>query len=206
MMNNENINEKKGKRTIFAKIFNFIYFFVFVFIIIPVILISCIIIYKGIRYPDKIPDVLGYKMFFILDDFMDESVGYGDLVFTKIIDPETLNNGDLIAFRNRFNRVTLHQIISIEDQKETRRFTFQTLVNETDDTRYATSENVEGLLIKIIPRLGIYLFFIQSIWGLLATILVIIIFGTIVYVVAAQLDGIEERRINGKSKPNMETN
>ena len=205
-MNSENINEKKGKRTIFAKLFNFIYFFVFIFIIIPIILISCIIIYKGIRYPDKIPDVLGYKMFFILDDFMDESVGYGDLVFTKNIDPDTLNNGDLIAFRNKFNLVTLHQIISIEEQEDTRKFTFQTLANETDDTRYATSENVEGLLIKIIPRVGIYLFFLQSIWGLLETILVIIIFGTIVYMVAAKFDDIEEKRINGKPAQAESTN
>ena len=197
-MSSENLGEKKGKRTFFAKLFNFIYFFVFVFIIIPIIIISCIIIYKGIRYPDKIPDILGYKMFFILDDFMDESVEYGDLVFTKNIDPNTLNNGDLIAFRNRFNLVTLHQIISIEDKTETRRFTFQTLANETDDTRYATSENVEGLLIKIIPRIGVYLFFLQSIWVLLATILVIIIFGTIAYMVAAKFDDIEEKRINGK--------
>lgn len=202
-MNSENKNEKKGKRTIFAKLFNFIYFFVFIFIIIPIILISCIIIYKGIRYPDKIPDVLGYKMFFILDDFMDESVGYGDLIFTKNIDPDTLNSGDLIAFRNRFNLVTLHQIISIENKTETRRFTFQTLANETDDTRYATSENVEGLLIKIIPRIGIYLFFLQSIWGLLATILVIIIFGTIAYMVAAKFDDVENKRINDSPPQNV---
>lgn len=198
-MSSENLNGKKGKRTILAKLFNFIYFFVFIFIILPIIVISCIIIYKGIKYPDKIPDVLGYKMFFILDDFMDESVRYGDLVFTKNIDPDTLNNGDLIAFRNRFNLVTLHQIVSIENNTETRRFTFQTLANETDDTRYATSENVEGILIKIIPRLGIYLFFLQSVWGLLATILVIIIFGTIAYMVAAKIDDIEEKRINGKT-------
>lgn len=191
-------SEKKGKRSIFAKLFNFIYFFVFIFIIMPIIVISCIIIYKGIKYPDKIPDVLGYKMFFILDDFMDESVTYGDLVFTKNVDPATLKTGDLIAFRNRFNLVTLHQIISIEEQENTRRFTFQTLENETNDTRYANSENVEGYLIKIIPRIGAYLFFLQTIIGLIETILVIIIFGTIVYMVAAQMDALEERRMAGR--------
>ena len=204
MMDNNEV--KKGKRTIFAKLFNFIWFFVFIFIILPIIIVSCVIIYKGIRYPDKIPDVLGYKMFFILDEFMDESVSYGDLVFTKNIDPNSLNNGDLIAFRNRFNLVTLHQIINIEEQEENRRFTFQTLANETDDTRYANNENVEGLLIKIIPRIGIYLFFLQSIWGLLETILVILIYGTIVYVIAAKFDDIEEKRINGKPKQVESTN
>lgn len=198
-------NEKKGKRSIFAKLFNFIYFFVFIFIIMPIIVISCIIIYKGIKYPDKIPDVLGYKMFFILDDFMDESVTYGDLVFTKNVDPATLKTGDLIAFRNRFNLVTLHQIISIEEQENTRRFTFQTLENETNDTRYANSENVEGYLIKIIPRIGAYLFFLQTIIGLIETILVIIIFGTIVYMVAAQMDALEERRMAGR-RPVESTN
>lgn len=198
-------SEKKGKRSIFAKLFNFIYFFVFIFIIMPIIVISCIIIYKGIKYPDKIPDVLGYKMFFILDDFMDESVTYGDLVFTKNVDPATLKTGDLIAFRNRFNLVTLHQIISIEEQENTRRFTFQTLENETNDTRYANSENVEGYLIKIIPRIGAYLFFLQTIIGLIETILVIIIFGTIVYMVAAQMDALEERRMAGR-RPVESTN
>ena len=194
-MNMEETNH--SKRTIFAKIFNFIFFFIFIFIIVPTVVISCIIIYKAIKYPDKIPDILGYKMFFILDDFMDESVGFGDLVFTKNVDPETLQTGDLIAFRNRFNLVTLHQIINIEEQEDTRKFTFQTLENETNDTRFANSENVEGLLIKIVPRIGIYLLYIQTVWGLLSIILCIIIIGTIAYMVAAQLDDIEEKRMNG---------
>ena len=194
-MNMEETNH--SKRTIFAKIFNFIWFFIFIFIIVPTVVISCIIIYKAIKYPDKIPDILGYKMFFILDDFMDESVGFGDLVFTKNVDPETLQTGDLIAFRNRFNLVTLHQIINIEEQEDTRKFTFQTLENETNDTRFANSENVEGLLIKIVPRIGIYLLYIQTVWGLLSIILCIIIIGTIAYMVAAQLDDIEEKRMNG---------
>lgn len=201
-MDNNNDELKKGKKSIFAKLFNFIWFFVFIFIIIPTVVISCVFIYKTIRYPDKIPDILGYKMFFILDEFMDESVSYGDLVFTKNIDPETLNKGDLIAFRNKFNLVTIHQIISIEEQENNRRFTFQTLDNETNDTRYANSENVEGLLIKTIPRIGFYLFFLQSIWGLLSVILCIIIFGTIAYMIAAKLDDIEEKRINNNQITN----
>jgi len=194
-MNNK-INETE-ERTIFAKIFNFIWYFIFILVIVPTVIISCIIIYKSIRYHDKIPDVFGYKMFFILTDFMDESVNYGDLVFTKNIDPNTLENGDLIAFRNKFDMITLHEIISIKEQDESKRFTLQTLINETDDTRYAMSEDVEGVLIKVIPRIGLYLLFMQSIWGLFAVILVIIIFGTIAYLVAAKLDDIEEERIYG---------
>ncbi len=191
---NEVRKEKVKDRNILTKIFDFLWLFVVILIIIPIVIISCVIIYKGIRYPDKIPDVLGFKTFFIMDEFMDESVGYGDWIFTKNVNPDELKRGDIVAFRNKFNLITVHQITSIKESEDTRVFTFQTLANETDDTRYAKSENIEGILIKIIPKVGAYLFFLQTIIGLVVTILFIIIIGTTAYMIAAVLDDMEECR------------
>lgn len=181
-------------RNIFAKIFDFLWFFVLILIILPIVIVSCVIIYKGVRYPDKIPDFLGFKTFFIMDEFMDESVGYGDWIFTKNVNPNELKRGDIVAFRNRLNLITVHQIISIKESEGSREFTFQTLSNETDDTRYAKSENIEGILIRNIPKIGAYLFFLQTYTGLIMTILFIIITGTTIYMLAAVFDDLEEYR------------
>lgn len=196
------IKEKIKNRSFFSKIFDFLWLFVLFLVIIPTVVVSSVIIYKGVRYPDKIPDFLGFKTFFVMDEFMDESVGYGDWIFTKNINPDDLKIGDLVAFRNRFNLITIHQIVSISELEDNREFTFQTLSNETNDTRYAKSEDIEGIVIKNIPKVGAYLFFLQTIVGLIVTILFIIIIGTVAYMIAAVFDDLEEYKVYKKMNIN----
>ena len=88
---------------------------IFYTIIIPIIIVSIIIIWQKIVTPDKIPDILGYKMFIVLDENMDQETEYGDLVFTHNVDTNDLKLNDLIAFRNNTNKVTIHRIINITE-------------------------------------------------------------------------------------------
>lgn len=190
--------EKQNKQSNFKRIRNIIGDVIYYVILIPLIIITLMVVYQSITYPDKIPNIFGYKLFMILDDKMDETVEYGDLVFTKNIDCNLLKKGNIIAFRNGVNTVTIHEIIDIEEKKEIdqetneekmkKTFTIQTATNETLDTKYVEDEKVEGILVKRIAKIGIIIMFIQKPIHLLIIIAIILVIGAFVYFIAAKLD------------------
>lgn len=162
--------------------------------LIPLTLAALIVVYQTIRYPDRIPDVFGYKIFMIMDEYMDDSVKFGDLVFTKNIATEKINIGDIIAFRNGQNTVTIHRVIDISEDKNsdtdenTKMFTMNTLENETLDTKYVSSDKIEGKLVHTIPKIGLIIMIIQDPLITVSIILVILIIGLIIYYIAQELD------------------
>ena len=190
--------EKQNKQSNFKRIRNIIGDVIYYVILIPLIIITLMVVYQSIAYPDKIPNIFGYKLFMILDDKMDETVEYGDLVFTKNIDCNILKKGNIIAFRNGVNTVTIHEIIDIEEKKEIdqetneekmkKTFTMQTATNETLDTKYVEDEKVEGILVKRIAKIGTIIMFIQKPIHLLIIIAIILVIGAFVYFIAAKLD------------------
>lgn len=190
--------EKQNKQNNFKRIRNIIGDVIYYVILIPLIIITLMVVYQSIAYPDKIPNIFGYKLFMILDDKMDETVEYGDLVFTKNIDCNILKKGNIIAFRNGVNTVTIHEIIDIEEKKEIdqetneekmkKTFTMQTATNETLDTKYVEDEKVEGILVKRIAKIGTIIMFIQKPIHLLIIIAIILVIGAFVYFIAAKLD------------------
>lgn len=180
---------------------------IYVCILIPLTVIALHIAYQIISEPDKIPDIFGYKMFIILDDSMDESVEYGELIFTKNVYTNDLKKDDLIAFRNSMNTVTIHKIIDIEEKIETenatnnrrtvKTFTMQTSENEANDTKFAKDDRVEGIIIKKIPRIGSIIYFIQKPIATITICVIILIIGIIADFIAKKLDereGIETEK------------
>lgn len=91
---------------------------IYLCIIIPLIIITISVVMQSIFYKDKIPNILGFKMFMILNNCNGSFVKTGDLVFTKNIDTNTLESGDIVAFRNGANTVTIHKIIKTEEKEK----------------------------------------------------------------------------------------
>ena len=112
-------NRRKLKKT---EIMGLILKIVFLIIVIPIILMSIIVMIKANKYPDKIPDIFGYKPMIVLSGSMETAIYTGDLVFVKIVDTDKLNVGDVIAFRNEVDTVTTHRIINIVDKNGKRYF------------------------------------------------------------------------------------
>ncbi len=201
-MSEKDVKNEDKKNTL-AKIWNVIENIVYYIILIPLIIVTLMIVFQEIKYPDKIPHIFGWKLFIIMDEYMDDSVEYGDLVFTKNIDTNSLNNGNVIAFRNGTNTVTIHKIIDIEEeqkQDETtkeertiRTFTMKTLENETVDTRIVTDSKVEGILRSRIPKLGLIILLMQKPIVLLIIIGIILLIGLICLYIAKKLDLRDER-------------
>ena len=180
-MENEKITEKIKQTTLLEDI-------IFYVIIIPLILICITIIWQRLTEPDKIPDILGYKMFVVLDGDMDQAIEYGDLIFTHNIAPENLEKSNLIAFRNNTNKVTIHRIIKITEDDIGRQFEMQNSVNEVGDTKYVKENQVEGLIIHRIPNIGVILYKIQEPYIILILIGIVLLIGIVAYYIAGRLD------------------
>lgn len=168
-------------------------------ILIPLVFVFLTIVWQIAFYPDKIPNIIGYKMFIVFDEYMDDSIKNGDLVFIKNTNPDLLEVNQVAAFRNGKNTVTIHKILSIDEQDGSRRFTMNTLPNETLDTKYVSDYRIEGLVVHRIPRLGAIIYFLQQPLVALGIETVIILFGIIAVQIAGKLD---ERDLKKESSPN----
>ena len=167
------MKEKKG--SVIGLIFKII-FFTLAFII---LFISGTIMFKAYAYPDKVPDVLGYKPMIVLSGSMESSINEGDLVFVKIVDTDTLKEDDIIAFRNENNRVTTHRIIEVVDGSEGTFFRTKGDANEAEDDNLVEEEAVEGIYVSKIDGAGNVLMFLKEPIGLIVILLVILVVGLI---------------------------
>ena len=173
---------------------------IYILILIPLIIVTIDVSYQVIVYPDKIPDVFGYKFFIIFDQYMDSSLKYGDLAITYNKQPEEIKPNDIIAFRNGANTVTIHKVNKIENQNDILTFNMKTLANETNDTKNVSEEKLEGLLICRIPKLGGIIYFIQKPISMLIISCIILFVGGICIFIAGKLDEREEQKIRENVK------
>ncbi len=181
----KNIESPNRKKSIGETIGDVIY----LTIIIPLLIITLMVIFQSITKPNKIPNIFGYKLFIILDEKMEETLKYGDLVFTKNINTDNIKEKDTVAFRNAMNTVTIHKIEKIaKAEDDSKVFIMHTQENETEVTKNVNEEKIEGIVVKRIPKIGIWIMILQKPLVLLVVIIVILIIGLIAYYIAWRLD------------------
>lgn len=176
----------------------------YLIIIVPLLIITLMVIYQSITKPDKIPDIFGYKLFMILDENMEETLEYGDLTITHNISADELKIGDIVAFRNTANTVTIHKIKEISETEEhSKSFIMKAQKNEADDTRNVKEEKIEGILTKRIPKIGLWIMVFQEPLVTIAVIMIIAIIGLIAYYIAGRLDKKDiEKELYNKEQDN----
>lgn len=167
--------EKKKKNKIIGKIIKIIFYAIAVFIL----SISITIMYKANKYPDKVPDIFGYKPMIVLSGSMETSIYTGDLVFVKVIDVNLLKEKDIIAFRNEEDKVTTHRIIEIVEVNGQTYFKTKGDNNNVEDANLVEKNDVEGIYVTRIPGLGNFLIFMQQPIGLAVVLLLILVVGLI---------------------------
>lgn len=150
-------------------------------IMIPILVINVFIIFRANANPDEIPGVFGYKPMIVMSGSMETSIYTGDLIFTKVVEPETLKVGDIIAFREEDNYVTTHRIIKIREVNGETYFETKGDNNNTADQNLVSFDAVEGIYVSRIAGLGNVLMFLQQPLGLAVVLLVILVVGIIVF-------------------------
>lgn len=163
----------KKKNNIVATIIKFIFYTVATIFL----LVAGTIVYKAYRYPDRVPDIFGIKPMIVLSGSMETSIYTGDLVFTKMVDTSTLKVDDIIAFRNENDKVTTHRIIEIVNDNGIKKFKTKGDNNNTEDANLVALDDVEGIYIGRIPKVGNFLLFMQKPIGLIVVLLIILVIG-----------------------------
>ncbi len=148
-------------------------------IAILILIIACQIVYKANKYPDKVPDIFGYKPMIVLSGSMEPTISTGDLVLIEEVNTDLLKEGDIISFTNETKTITTHRIVSIVTEDGNKYFKTKGDNNNTEDPELIEADNVEGRYIGRIRRLGNVLIFAKQPVGMLVIILIILMIGTI---------------------------
>lgn len=188
----KNKTQKKNKFGI-GKVIEIIFFI----IAIPLLIVAGTIMYKANKYPDKIPDFLGYKPMIVLSGSMETAIHTGDLVLVKIVDTDILKENDIIAFRNEENKVTTHRIVGIIETEGKKCFKTKGDNNTSEDANLVETSDVEGIYVLRIAGLGNFLMFMQEPIGLAVVLLSILVLGLIVLYI---LNKIDEKKISEEDK------
>lgn len=123
-------------------------------ILIPILVLNMSIIFQAQTDKDKVPSVFGYKPFMVLSGSMESEIRKGDLIITKVIEPEELMLHDVIAFRDAQGTVTTHRIIDIVDKNGVTYFITKGDNNSTQDLNLVDFASIEGIYVGRIPGIG----------------------------------------------------
>lgn len=158
-----------------------ILFAIVLIILVPLLLINVTIMIKAIVNPDKVPSIFGVKPLIVMTDSMKPTIKGKDLIFSKEVDTGTLAIGDIISFKDSDKTITTHRIVDIVIENDEMHFYTRGDNNNTDDTDYILSSQIEGKYIGRIALLGGFIEYIQTKEGMLilGLILVIIILSII---------------------------
>ena len=70
---NENIKKKRKRVHIVVITLKII----LTIILVPILLVNCILLFKSLIYPDKTPDIFGYKTFVVVSGSMEPEINVG---------------------------------------------------------------------------------------------------------------------------------
>lgn len=155
-----------------------------VLIIIMVYNIS--LIAQSILKPNKTPSFLGVKTYVIISGSMEPNIEIGDIVVGKA--EENLDIGDVISYRKGQSVIT-HRITQI-NKKENGEIEYRTQGdnNNVEDEESIKPSNIEGKVIKIVPKLGKVTLILQN--------KVIIIFIFIIFYIYVSRNYKKNKKVN----------
>ncbi len=155
-----------------------------VLIIIMVYNIS--LIAQSILKPNKTPSFLGVKTYVIISGSMEPNIEIGDIVVVKA--EENLDIGDVISYRKGQSVIT-HRITQI-NKNENGEIEYKTQGdnNNVEDEESIKPSNIEGKVIKIVPKLGNVTLILQN--------KVIIIFIFIIFYIYVSRNYKKNKKVN----------
>lgn len=142
-------------------------------ILIPMLIINCTLIVKNVVNPDKVPTMFGTAPMIVQSGSMQPTIRTGDLIFSKVTEPEDVKEGDIISFYDPDSNgktVNTHRVIKIETvvEGDKEQLQFRTKgdfkLNKEDKTP-VPAENLIGVYQFRIAGAGNVAMFMQSTLG-----------------------------------------
>ncbi len=181
---------KKGEKKWYKVIHNWVLLVALV-ILVPMLLMNLFIMVQSMTNKDEVPSIFGIKPFMVLSGSMESEIHKGDIIFTKVVDPETLAIDDVIAFRDAANTVTTHRIIDIVEDDGVEYFITKGDNNSTQDRNLVEKDDVEGIYIGRIPSVGSIM---QSL-SQPTTVLILVLGITVIFIVGFSISTKKQREL-----------
>ncbi len=140
---------------------------VLLFISVFIILINVIFIFQKAFFKESLPKIFGFSQAVVSSNSMSPNIKKGDFLIFKESDVYKVD--DIIIFSEEDYFVT-HRIVSESEEG----FVTKGDNNNTNDKQILNQNNIEGLLVFNIPKLGYIINFATSITGITFFVVLII--------------------------------
>ena len=129
-----------------------------------IILISLIVLFiiNLILSIEEKKHIFGIYMFHIVSESMQPTFYKDDLAIVKRCNLEELQKGDIITFKQE-DRIISHRISEITYKKGEKQFITKGDHNEVEDLEPVNLQNIYGKVVFIIPKIGKFVNYIQTI-------------------------------------------
>lgn len=117
---------------------------------------------------DRIPSLFGYKFMVDLTDSMEPAIDAGDLIIIKV--EKEYNKNDIVSYRNSNHEIITHRIV----EKTKNGYYLKGDNNSKLDEGVVNNKNIEGRLVMTVHKLGLFCLFLQSIYGIIFLIVIVI--------------------------------
>jgi len=135
-------------------------------LLVLILVVNVTFIVKSYIYPDRVPDFLGYKPFIVLSGSMEPAIQAGDLIITKVIEPEKIAVGDIIAFEAEKNTIVTHRVTDVRTE-EGLSFLTKGDANTGADAKAVGVGELEGIYLCRLAGVGNFAMFLQTPLGML---------------------------------------
>lgn len=133
--------------------------------------------------PVTVPNWMGYEVFEVISGSMEPEIPVGSIVYVKMIAPEEISDGEIIAFYAK-DAVVIHRVVT--NQSEMHSFITKGDANEMEDINEVQYSTVIGRVDKHLPMLGrVYSIYTSSTGKIY--LLVIALVGGVLNILAARL-------------------
>ena len=143
-------------------------------IFIPIIICNVILIVRSYQDAEKLPMVFGFSPVIVVSGSMYPTFDAGDMIVLQEVDPDTIQEGDVICYfvDNDKNEAVTHRVIEVQTGEDgTPVFVTRGDANNTEDRIAVTPDMVQGRYTGIyIPGLGNVAVFLQSPLGMVLCI------------------------------------
>ena len=99
-----------------------------------------------------VPNFIGFKTFSVISGSMEPNIPVGAIVYTKSVDFEELETGDIVSYKLSEDTMVTHRIDSINAEQKT--LVTKGDANDKVDTSEVQESQIVGKVVFSIPLLG----------------------------------------------------
>ena len=138
----------------------------------------CISVFIQTRVnPNKIPSIFGYKPFVVLSGSMEAEIFKGDLAVTREVDIDTLQENDIVAFRDADNHVVTHRIVDVVTENNEKKLITKGDNNNSNDSKAVEAKDIEGKYLFKLSGFGNFVLMMQEPVTLVIVLVLIAVIG-----------------------------